>query len=586
MADSLLLKKPIRYFISKNKKSFSIGLVLLIFTNALDSSTPIILKMAIDMVSAGHFESMELLKVSSLFLGVMLLLAASRYGWRVYWSEYHTSAADELRNKIFDHYSKMGPQFYTKNSVGEMMSLITNDVQFVRNGIGPGLLVLIDGISLVLMIVPVMIYLSPEWTWKCLIFIATVPFFIHAITKRIGLLSKEQQSLLARLTSFTQELVSGVKIIKIFSMETQRSKKFQELSEEYLYKSNELNRVDSLFGPLMSVAVGTGTVILLYVGGGEVISGAVTLGAFVAFQRYINKIIWPFSALGYGLSQMQKGKSAFERIRTLLIEPAEFPELLQESAGRSSIQTVESIQLKNVGFRYGEIEVLKNITLEIKKGEFIGITGPVGAGKSTLLHLLNNYLGQYSGQMLINGKDYASYPKSELWTVIKMVPQEPFLFSASVNDNIVLNSKYHEESLDRVIEMIDFHKDLNALEQGMATSVGEKGVQLSGGQKQRLTLARGVFAKPHVILLDDTLSALDAKTEANVRNQLFKSSKDQIRVIVANKVQSLVKADKIIVLEGGQIQAIGTHEELLEKSKFYHTQWRLQQMSEQDGVHV
>lgn len=586
MTDQLLLTKPIRYFISKNKKSFGVGLTLLMFTNAIDSSTPLVLKMAIDMVSAGNFQPAELLKVAGMFLGLMLLLAASRYGWRVFWSEYHTSAADELRNKIFHHYSKMGPQFYTKNSIGEMMSLITNDVQFFRNGIGPGLLILIDGISLVLMIIPAMLYLSPEWTMKCLIFIVFVPFGIHAITKRIGSLSKEQQALLARLTSFTQELVSGVKIIKIFSMETQRSKKFQELSEEYLFKSNQLNRVDSLFGPLMSVAVATGTVILLYIGGGEVISGVVTLGSFVAFQRYINKIIWPFSALGYGLSQMQKGRSAFERIRTLLSEPMEFPELLQQPKGQA-ITHVGSIELKNVGYRYGDIDVLTNINLELKKGEFVGVMGPVGAGKSTLLHLLNNYLGNYSGQILVNGKDYAEYPKSEVWKVVKMVPQEPFLFSATVKDNIVLNSKYSDDNLDKVIQMIDFEKDLNSLEKKIETPVGEKGVQLSGGQKQRLTLARGVFAKPNVILLDDTLSALDTKTEANVREQLFKSSKDQIRVIVANKVQSLMKADKIIVLVGGHIQAIGTHEELLEKSKFYLTQWQLQKMNRHEGgVHV
>lgn len=573
------LSRPLRYFILKNKRSFGIGLVLLLITNALDSSTPLVLKIAIDTISAGNFEPVGLLKTAGLFFSLMLMLAITRYGWRVFWSDYHTSAADELRNRVFRHYCKMGPRFYTKNSVGEMMSLITNDVQFFRNGIGPGLLILIDGISLILMIVPAMLYLSPSWTWKCLIFIAIVPFFIHAITKRIGMLSKEQQAMLARLTSFTQELVSGVKIIKIFSMESQRSEKYQDISQEYLKKSNQLNCVDSLFNPLMQMAVATGTVILLYIGGGEVITGIVTLGTFVAFQRYINKIIWPFSALGYGLSQMQKGRSAFERIRGFLEEPVEFPELFQPHDSHQ-IPNVSSIELKNVGFQYGEQTILKHINLELKKGEFIGITGPVGSGKSTLLYLINNYLGDYTGQILINGKDYSECPKSTVWRSVKMVPQEPFLFSATIRDNVMLSAKNNEQLLGQIISMIDFDKDLKSLTHGLETSVGEKGVQLSGGQKQRLTLARGVYAKPDVILLDDTLSALDTKTEANVREHLFKSSKDQIRVIVANKVQTLKNADKIVVLSEGQIEAIGTHDELLGKSKFYLTQWQLQQMGD------
>lgn len=573
-----LLHSPLRYFIFKNRKSFGIGLALLFVTNAVDSATPLVLKVAIDTISAGNFESAELLKTAGLFFALMFMLASTRYGWRIFWSDYHTSAADELRNRVFHQYSQMGPRFYTKNSVGEMMSLITNDVQFFRNGIGPGLLILIDGISLIIMIVPAMIYLSPSWTWKSLIFIAIVPFFIHAITKRIGMLSKEQQGMLARLTSFTQELVAGVKIIKIFSMESQRSEKYQELSKEYLDKSNQLNRVDSLFNPLMQAAVATGTVILLYIGGGEVIDGIVTLGTFVAFQRYINKIIWPFSALGYGLSQMQKGRSAFERIRTFLEEPIEFPELFNDTKS-AHLASIDSISLKNVGFRYGDIDVLKNINLEIKKGQFIGITGPVGSGKSTLLHLLIDYLGNYSGQILVNGRDYTQFAKSELWQSVKLVPQEPFLFSATIRDNVMLSAGTDEQQLSSVISMIDFDKDLKTLEHGLETFVGEKGVQLSGGQKQRLTLARGVYAKPDVILLDDTLSALDTKTEASVRDHLFKSSKDQIRIIVANKVQSLMNADQIIVLSEGQIETIGTHQELLEKSKFYLTQWKLQQMN-------
>lgn len=344
-----------------------------------------------------------------------------------------------------------------------------------------------------------------------------------------------------------------------------------------------------MFNPLMQVAVATGTIILLYVGGGDVITGTATLGSFVAFQRYINKIIWPFSALGYGLSQMQKGRSAFQRIKELLSEPTEFPELIKASPDDkdgSQLIPVESLELKNVGFQYGPTSVLKDINLEFKKGQFIGITGPVGSGKSTLLHLIVNYLGNYSGQILINGKDYKDLSNSDIWKAVKLVPQEPFLFSASIQENMSLSTSVASEATNRIVSMIDFEKDISSLDHGLDTQVGEKGVQLSGGQKQRVALARGVFSSPQVILLDDTLSALDSKTEAKVRDQLFRSSTDQIRIIVANKVQSLMNADRIIVMSGGMVEAQGTHAELLMKSDFYRNQWELQQLNKTEAPDV
>lgn len=572
----LLLKKPVIYYVKKNKRPFFVGLSLLVFNNFIDCLTPIVLKMAIDYLAKGIYQPFEIFKISGMFFSIMATLAITRYGWRVFWGQFHTLSAEDLRNRIFNQFTILGPKFFNKNPIGELMSLITNDVQSFRNGIGPGLLILVDGISLIAIIVPMMIYVDFDWTWKCLILMPFVPFIINFIMKKIWHNYKDQQDCLSEMTGYTQEIISGIRTIKTFSQELNKTKLFNIFSKKYEEATNRMNLVDAFFNPIMHLSVATGTIILFYVGGTEVIAGVKTVGSFIAFQRYINKIIWPMSALGFGFSQFQKGMASFSRIKNQLKEVPEF----KNDEGKE-IKEISSIEVKNLFFSYDkEIKTLQDINFKIVKGDFLGIVGSVGSGKSTLINLLCKYLDPTSGAILLNGEDYNVYKYSEIWKNIKLVPQESFLFSETVRNNILYGHgstiPNEEMLLEKTIDQVGIKNEILSLPEAFDSQLGERGVNLSGGQKQRLALARGLILHSPVLLLDDTLSAVDAETEEKIQNELYQANPNQIRVVITHRLKTVAKANQIIVLEKGRIEAMGTHLQLLETSKIYRQMADLQ----------
>lgn len=580
---SSLLKRPIIFYIKKNKRPFFLGLTLLVFNNFVDCLTPLVLKQAVDYLSAGIITQEKTLNIALQFFVVMATLAATRYGWRVLWGYFHTNSAEDLRNRVFNHFTVLGPKFFNKNPIGELMSLITNDVQSFRNGIGPGLLVLVDGISLIAIILPMMIYLDFSWTWKSLLLLPLVPFVIHYIMKKIWLNFKNQQDKLSLMTGYTQEIISGIRTIKTFAQEQNRRKLFNRYSFDFQKASNNLNYADAFFNPVMQLSVATGTIILFYVGGGEVIAGVKSIGAFIAFQRYINKIIWPISALGFGFSQVQKGLASFSRIKEQLEKT---PEFINDQG--LDIDKIDSIEVNAVSFSYNnETDVLSNINFKLEKGDFLGIVGPVGSGKSTLINILTRYLEPTQGKILINGIDYKEFKYSQVWQNIKLVPQEPFLFSETVKNNVLYGTSNSEqedqqksEILKNAIRQVGIENEIMALPQQYEAQLGERGVNLSGGQKQRLTLARGLVINAPVLLLDDTLSAVDAETEERIQKELYQANPDQIRIVITHRLKTVSKANKILVLDKGHMESFGNHLDLLKNSKSYL------QMAELQGVNT
>lgn len=580
---SSLLKRPILFYIKKNKRPFFLGLSLLVFNNFVDCLTPLVLKQAVDYLSAGIISQEKTLNIALQFFAVMATLAATRYGWRVLWGYFHTNSAEDLRNRVFNHFTVLGPKFFNKNPIGELMSLITNDVQSFRNGIGPGLLVLVDGISLIAIILPMMIYLDFSWTWKSLLLLPLVPFVIHYIMKKIWFNFKNQQDKLSLMTGYTQEIISGIRTIKTFAQEQNRRKLFNRYSYDFQKASNDLNYADAFFNPVMQLSVATGTIILFYIGGGEVIAGVKSIGAFIAFQRYINKIIWPISALGFGFSQVQKGLASFARIKEQL---EKIPDFINDQG--LDIDKVESIEVNSVSFSYNnETDVLTDINFKLEKGDFLGIVGPVGSGKSTLINILTRYLEPTQGKILINGIDYKEFKYSQVWQNIKLVPQEPFLFSETVKNNVLYgtgdftqNEQSKSEILKNAIRQVGIENEIMALPHQYEAQLGERGVNLSGGQKQRLTLARGLVVNAPVLLLDDTLSAVDAETEERIQKELYQANPDQIRIVITHRLKTVSKANKILVLDKGHMESFGSHLELLKNSKSYL------QMAELQGVNT
>ncbi len=559
-----MLGNPIWFYIKTNKRPFIIGLSFLFVTNLLDSLYPLVLKQAIDLIVAKQsFES--IFHVAILFFVLMSTLAVTRYYWRVFFGRYHTLAAEDLRNRIFQHITKMSPQFFSKNPVGELMSLITNDVQSFRQGIGSGILVLVDATTLVCFILPLMLKLNWYWTVCCLVFVPVVPFLIQKITNLIFKYYKEQQDSLSALSGVAQEIIAGIRVIKSFAQENNRLKIYNFKSSDFEQKSNRTARADAFFTPVMEFGVASGTVILLFIAADDVISGAASIGTLVAFQKYINKMVWPMTAFGLGFSQLQKGLASFERIKNLLEQKTEIPD-----DGKVQIKSFESLEVRGLNFQYSgsEILTLKNIHFKISKGQVVYLVGPVGSGKTTLLHLLNRLYAGPPNTIFINNIPIEQISQRSLHSQMVLVTQEPFLFSESVYENLVFAETEEKEQIDAKewAQLVDIDQEIEKLPDQYNSLLGERGVNLSGGQKQRLTIARGLITRAPCLMLDDSLSAVDVKTEKAIQQRLQSQNPGQTQIIVSHRLNQAIDADLIIVMNNGEIEAQGSYHQLLNSS--------------------
>lgn len=556
------LKHPLRDYIKKFPRPFFLGMLYLLITNGLDASWPYVLKIIIDQVSADM--SFDQISLSCLlFFSILLGLAVFRFSWRYYFGRFHSTVAEHLRRKIFHHLTSLGPSFFQKNPVGELMSLLTNDVQAFRQAVGPGLLILADGVIIILFVFPIMLSLNWVWTLQTLVFLPLIPFLIWWVMKLIHRNYGLQQEKFSELTGMCQETVNGIRVIKGFAQEDQRMKAFDQISEAFEKACNRVARVDSFFMPVMEFGVASGSVILLFLASNDLISGAVSIGTFVAFQRYIQKMVWPVTALGMGLSWVQKGYASHKRICQVLQTPTDMPD-----HGTIKLQNFQSLEFQNVSFQYtGSTQwALKNISFKLEQGQHLGIIGKIGCGKTTLVNLLLRLSPATEGKILINGTPIEEYTLTSLRQVFALVPQEAYLFSESVAENIFFSmrekfdSNPENFSPQNYLNIVNMHEEVDGLPQKDGSQLGERGINLSGGQKQRLTIARGLASDAQVFVLDDSLSAVDTKTEVQIEKELYGARRGTV-ITIAHRLSSIKNASRLLVLNEGLVEFFGpTHE--------------------------
>lgn len=579
-SDSTLFKSPLWFYIKNNPRAFSIGMFFLLITNALDGIYPLLMKQAIDQIESQAPLS-DIGKTCVIFFAIMSGLAVTRFGWRTYFGRFHTFAAEHIRQKIFRHITSLGPNFYQKNQVGELMSLLTNDVQSFRQAIGPGLLILADGIIIIAVILPIMATMNWSWTWKTLIFLPLVPFLIWKVMRLIHENYKFQQDRFSELTGVAQESVGGIRVIKSFAQENNRTALFNNVSLAFEKACNKVAKIDAFFIPVMEFGVTSGSVILLFVAKDDLYSGAVGIGTFVAFHRYIQKMVWPMTALGLGFSYFQKGYASFARIKDVLKTETDIPD-----TGTQEVQSFESLEFKNVSYKHlgSNHYALKNVSFILRAGQSLGIMGPVGAGKTTLLALLTRLYPLNEGQILVNNIPIENITLESLRKTFLLIPQETFLFSESISDNVSfgLLERAPEEDILKMTEVVDLTKEIESLPHKYESQLGERGVNLSGGQKQRLTIARGLIMKTPVLVLDDSLSAVDTRTEKAIEEELSKSRSTLSRIIVAHRLSSLKGVDSLLILKDGQVEAFGTYEEVFRTSPTFQ---KIVSIQEQGGSH-
>lgn len=534
-----------------------------------------------DVIAGGDFSRGDIFSFLWRFVGLSVVVAAGRYGWRINIMGTARKMEYTLRNMLFNHLQGLSTEFFNHNKTGDLMAHATNDIHSVRMALGPGIVSAVDALFLTTVIVLMMARtISLQLTLVALI---PLPLMIAVGIGFRGIIHtrfRRVQEAFSRLTERTQENFSGIRVVKGFAREKSEIERFRAVNELNVKRNMDLVRVQALFHPLVGYLAGLSFIILLGYGGMLVINGAVTIGDFVAFNSYLGMLTWPVMAIGWVMNLIQRGTASMERLNDIFRQQSEITD--PDASALPSLQG--KIELNNLIFAYptSTAPVLKDITVEIEPGEVVGILGRTGSGKTTLLNLLLRLYDAEPGMIKLDGVDIDQISLEVLRENIGYVPQDSFLFSTTIRENIDFAAT--GSSLERVMEYAKVAKvydNIMEFPDQFDTVVGERGVTLSGGQKQRIAIARALIKEPQILILDDSLSAVDTETEEAILQNLKRIFPGKTVIIVAHRISTLKNANQILVMEEGEITQRGTHEELVEQEGLYKELYQKQLLEEQ-----
>ncbi len=583
-----------KYFV-KYKWHFLFGIVFVALSNYFRVLQPQMIREALDLVMENialyrqldgfdlQQELFGILGHTLMVFGGLVLVLAFIMGLFMYFMRQTIIVMSRLieydmRKELFSHYEELDLAFYKKNNTGDLMSRITEDVNKVRMYLGPAVLYFINLVTLFVFVIYSMLQVSVELSMYVL---APLPFLSVSIYYVSSLINKKStiiQQQLATLNSTSQEVYSGIRVVKSYVQENPMSRFFAGQSQSYMDKSMDLAKVNALFFPLMMLLVGVSTILTVYVGGLQVVKGTITPGNIAEFVIYVNMLTWPVTAIGWIASIIQQAAASQKRINEFLKTK---PAIISPVATAKPIKG--SIAFDKVTFVYPDtgIKALENVSFALQPGEKMAIIGRTGSGKTTIADLLLRMYDVSDGQILIDGKDIRQRNLSSLRQNIGYVPQDVFLFSNTIAKNIAFGRKEVEQAeIEQFAKYAAVYEDIKGLSNGFDTLVGERGVTLSGGQKQRVSIARALIKKPDVIILDDCLSAVDTNTEAQILGYFNESLQDKTTIIITHRIYAHLRFDKIIVLDDGKIVEAGSHETLLKNKGYYYDLYEQQRMEE------
>ncbi|MCF6157019.1 MAG: ABC transporter ATP-binding protein [wastewater metagenome] len=557
-----------RVFIKKYKRYFIIGTISLVAIDIINIFPPLVIKKALDILSR-EVNLTEIATLSFLYLFISFFQGICRYIWRMNFIGTSFRCDYDIRMAFFKHIETLSGKFFQKYKTGDLMSRATNDISAVRMAVGPGLLVGLDAVFYFFVIPPIIIYLSPRLSLYTFLLMPLIPFIAYKIKNVIDKRFRMVQEQFSRISEKVQENISGIRVVKSFNISQQEEQTILRLGKDFMRKNLSLAIPQALLGPVFEYTTYMGIIILLLIGGGMVIEGAITLGTLVAFQRYISMMVWPMTATGWSISLLQRGNASMKRVDEVMNEK---PEIISKNALPYVPQG--DIEFRDISIRYeGKREwVLRGINVKISAGQRVAIVGPIGSGKSTLVNLIPRIIPVPGQSLFINGTDINTIDLKALRKAIGFVPQETFLFSERIVDNVLFgveDEKIRGYCVHELIRMVAIEREMEELPHKLETYLGERGANLSGGQKQRLTIARALAINPHIIILDDCLSAVDARVEEMIIKNISGCFLGRTIIVVTHRLPAIKSFDMIIVMKNGMIVEKGTHGQLIKLNGVY-----------------
>jgi ATP-binding cassette, subfamily B, multidrug efflux pump len=596
--------RPLFPYLNKYRRGYLVGFLSVLFTNGIWILGPLMIRGAVDDLQSWHEGHLSGALLSHRLLHWALLLVAviaakGIFQFLTRWVVIGISRDLEfdLRNDLFSHLERLSYSYYQKMRTGDIMARATNDLNAVRMLLGPGIMYTANTISLTAFALAIMISISPKLTLYTYAPLPIVSIVVQYFGRRIHERFERIQASFSDISARAQENFSGARIVRAFAQEEAEISSFEKANQEYIHRSLKLVRLMGMLWPTLEFLLGAAVVLVLWLGGREVLSGRISVGNFVAFTTYMVQLTWPVIALGWVINLFQRGAASMGRISEIFQEKPEIADATADLVGAPSPSNTQGdgdgarppadfilgeLEFRNLNFRYNGTPVLHNINLTVPAGSSLAIVGPTGSGKSTLVSLIPRVYDAPEGTVLLDGRPIREYPLAWLRRNIGFVPQETFLFSDTVRENVAFGVETSSDAeVIEAAEGANIARDIEGFPEKYNTLVGERGITLSGGQKQRAAIARALIRNPRILVLDDALSSVDTYTEEKILNHLREVMQGRTTIFISHRVSTVRSADRIAVLHGGSIVEYGTHEELLALNGYYTDLYNKQLLEEE-----